>query len=289
MAASDAQGTLPSIRNNLPISYDPNSNRLIIFGGLNQFSERITYDDSWVLTNANGLGGTPQWIKLSPTGPLPTSRRQYVSGYDARTNRLIVSLGLNDIFSTLLNDSWVLLNANGQCTAGQPCNYDVDATDPDAGETLIFSLDTAPTGMMIDPATGLIQWTPTPAQIGVHNVQVRVADPSGLFATQSFTLTVAPVTVPNVVGLNPTSAEALIGAADLMIGTETHTGGEIKLNFDTLPSAQGWTYLSTGVAELTVFSLSSGVLQQNTLGQDVQAASYHLRTRRPAPPVYPER
>ncbi len=97
MAAANPQGAPPSVRQTLPISYDPNSNRLIIFGGLNEYSERVTYDDSWVLTNANGLGGTSEWIKLKPTGPLPTGRRDYASGYDARTNRLVVAFGENDV------------------------------------------------------------------------------------------------------------------------------------------------------------------------------------------------
>src|SRR5205807_8426300 len=75
-------------------------------------------------------------------------------------------------------------------TVGQPYSYDVDATDPDVGDTLTFSLTTAPAGMTIDPTTGLIQWTPTAAQSGDHAVVVRVQDAAGLLATQSFTLTV---------------------------------------------------------------------------------------------------
>jgi hypothetical protein len=201
---------------------------------------------------------------------------------------MVIALGRNDLIPApgAFNDAWVLTNANGQCTAGQPCNYDVDATDPDAGDTLTFSLDTAPNGMTIDPASGLIDWTPTPAQIGDHNVQVRVTDPSGLFATQSFTFTVAPVAVPNVVGLDPASAEALIGAADLTIGTETHTGGEIKLNFDTLPSAQGWFFdrQNTGGTE-QMFSIVNGVLHQDTIAANGDVfAMYKLRAVDPRLP-----
>lgn len=42
----------------------------------------------------------------------------------------------------------------------------------------------------------------------------------------------------------------------------------ITLNFNTLPSTQGWTYLVDGntATETDVFSLSNGVLTQNTLG-----------------------
>src|SRR5205085_8347530 len=37
--------------------------------------------------------------------------------------------------------------------------YDADATDVD-GDTLTYSLGTAPSGATIDPATGVVRWTP---------------------------------------------------------------------------------------------------------------------------------
>jgi hypothetical protein len=81
-------------------------------------------------------------------------------------------------------------------TEGQPYTYDVEATDPDVGDTLTFSLDTAPTGMTIDASTGLIQWTPTNAQVGGNAVTARVTDSGGLFDTQIFTINVAPASTP---------------------------------------------------------------------------------------------
>ena len=70
-------------------------------------------------------------------------------------------------------------------TADQLYTYDVEANDPDAGDTLTFSLDAAPAGMTIDASTGLIQWTPAAAQIGANAVTARATDAGGLFATQS--------------------------------------------------------------------------------------------------------
>ena len=49
--------------------------------------------------------------------------------------------------------------------AGRQYLYDVEATDPDVGDVLAFSLDAAPPGMRIDPATGLIEWTPSIASL----------------------------------------------------------------------------------------------------------------------------
>jgi FtsP/CotA-like multicopper oxidase with cupredoxin domain len=77
-------------------------------------------------------------------------------------------------------------------------SYDVNATDPDAGDVLTYSLDIKPIGMTINATTGLISWTPGGAQIGPQSVKARVTDPTGLFATQPFTITVANVNDPPV-------------------------------------------------------------------------------------------
>ena len=74
------------------------------------------------------------------------------------------------------------------------------ATDSDLPvQTLTFSLDAAPPGMTIDPATGVINWTPAEADgPGVFAVTVRVTDNGTglLFATQSFNVTVIEINDP---------------------------------------------------------------------------------------------
>ena len=81
-------------------------------------------------------------------------------------------------------------------TISAPYVYAASATDPDAGDTLSFSLTAAPSGMSIDAATGVIRWTPTPAQAGPAAVTVRVTDAGGLFATQTFSITVSSGPTP---------------------------------------------------------------------------------------------
>jgi len=101
--------------NPIDLSYNPATNSLIIFGGAaGKPNDRVTYNDTWVLTNANGLGGTPSWMKLSPSGQLPAPR-MYSSGfYDSGTNRLVIFGGTTDPgIITNLSDTWALTNANG--------------------------------------------------------------------------------------------------------------------------------------------------------------------------------
>jgi len=93
-------------------AYDPGSNRMIVFGGNNCFTAGAQfYNDVWVLTNANGLGGTPSWIQLSPSGGPPGARENFAAVYDAAANRMTIFGGAGS--SPLYNDVWVLSNANG--------------------------------------------------------------------------------------------------------------------------------------------------------------------------------
>ena len=54
--------------------------------------------------------------------------------------------------------------------------YAAQASDPDAGDILTFSLPAAPAGVSIDPASGLIAWVPTAGQQGSHSVVLKVSD-----------------------------------------------------------------------------------------------------------------
>ena len=67
--------------------------------------------------------------------------------------------------------------ANRTVEEGELLSLDADATDPDQGQTLTFSLDPGfPVGAAIDPVTGAFTFTPTHEQIGEHTVVVRVTD-----------------------------------------------------------------------------------------------------------------
>ena len=84
-------------------------------------------------------------------------------------------------------------------TQGQLYAYQATATDANAGDTQAWSLDAGPAGMTISSA-GLVAWTPTNAQAitngGQSSATIRVTDSGGLFATQTFTVTVANVNDP---------------------------------------------------------------------------------------------
>lgn len=106
-------GGAPAPRGGHTAVYDPNTNRMIIFGGQNgSCCASGTFQDTWVLTNANGLGGQPSWIQLSPSGGPPAGGYFASAAYDAANNLLMV-FGGNTLSGSSSNAVWVLSNANG--------------------------------------------------------------------------------------------------------------------------------------------------------------------------------
>ncbi len=67
--------------------------------------------------------------------------------------------------------------------------YDVDASDVPT-DTLTYSLQTAPDGMVINPVSGVIAWTPYNNQSGINDVEVLVEDEDGGSTVHAFTITV---------------------------------------------------------------------------------------------------
>jgi hypothetical protein len=99
-------------------------------------------------------------------------------------------------------------------TDGTAYAYGVTASDVDGGP-LAFTLDLAPAGMTIsavDAFNAAIAWTPTTAQVGTQTVTVRATDPTGLFTTQSYSITVAASV--------PLGAAPVIGSTPALIATD---------------------------------------------------------------------
>jgi hypothetical protein len=114
-------GTPPSNRESSGVAYDAANNRMIVFGGATLAccaKVTHTYNDVWVLENANGLGGTPAWTQLAPTGTPPQTRFVHSAVYDSGTNALYVFGGTDidtatQVHTDFFNDVWMLSNANG--------------------------------------------------------------------------------------------------------------------------------------------------------------------------------
>ena len=107
-------GPSPSPRGDQAVAYDAANNRLIIFAGNPNIGFCFgTVNDTWVLANADGTGGTPYWTQLSPSGGPPAIGQGSTAAYDPTTNSMTVFGGNTTACGAYSNATWVLTNANG--------------------------------------------------------------------------------------------------------------------------------------------------------------------------------
>ncbi len=137
-------GTAPSQREASSAIYDSATNSMIVFGGEDGST---VFGDLWVLSNANGTGGTPAWTQLTASGSGPAPRGGHTAVYDSQNSRMIVYGGVSG--GTVFNDTWILSNANSvggtptwtvvsPATPGPPRYYHTAAYDPGSNEMIIF-------------------------------------------------------------------------------------------------------------------------------------------------------
>lgn len=105
LVAEGATGS-PPVGGGRPAAYDPATNRLVMIGGAN-------LNDIWVLSNANGLGGTPTW-SLVPASGGPSGSGGFVGRvYDPATKTLTLLFSVTPVGGSLINEVWKLSNAVG--------------------------------------------------------------------------------------------------------------------------------------------------------------------------------
>jgi RHS repeat-associated protein len=162
-------------------------------------------------------------------------------------------------------------------------SYQIVASDPE-GDALVYALLSGPVGMSIDTASGLVNWTPTTAQLGSHLVTVGARDASGVFGQQTYRISVIDNHAPTITsspvthGTPGTLYRYDVGASDLDGDTLTYTltqfqpgmtidqSGRISWN---VPLAQGTVPIGISVTDGR-----GGIAVQNfnlTIAGDTQA------------------
>jgi hypothetical protein len=134
-------GTKPTVRESSSAVYDPTTNSLIIYGG---DKGGVPMGDIWILSNANGTGGTPAWSELTPANNGPAARSGHTATYDSVNNVMTIYAGYNG--TTLLGDTWSLSAANGhagaanwtQLASGQILRFLTSDYDPTSNQMITF-------------------------------------------------------------------------------------------------------------------------------------------------------
>ncbi len=69
--------------------------------------------------------------------------------------------------------------------------FSVNLFHPEEGAGLVYSLTSAPTGMIINASTGAVTWNPTAGQIGNNTFTVNLTDTAGNVRSENFSMNVA--------------------------------------------------------------------------------------------------
>jgi hypothetical protein len=159
--------------------------------------------------------------------------------------------------------------------AGQPYEYQALASNPDGAE-VSFLLYSAPDGMTLDAASGLVNWSPTADSPAEASVVLQVYDSRGGHATQEFTIQVdggnrPPVINPlpeEILGREGTPLEIGVAAFDadvqpLIYWVQNIPPGAV---FDTVRQTLRWTptFDAAGTYLDVQFFVSDGVSQSQT-------------------------
>ncbi|MCP3886444.1 MAG: hypothetical protein GY700_13435, partial [Propionibacteriaceae bacterium] len=154
----------------------------------------------------------------------------------------------------------------GSVFAEQSWRYDADAEDPD-GDPPSYRLGTGPTGMTIDPGTGVVSWTPTAEDTGTHSATIFAEDGNGGVCGQQITVVVRePNDPPTAAILSPRESGILrvgdrVGvrvSADDPDGSVTHVdffAGDSPMGTDdTEPFEAVWIPESVGETVLSAIA-----------------------------------
>jgi RHS repeat-associated protein len=149
-------------------------------------------------------------------------------------------------------------------------SYQLSGADSD-NDTLIWSLDTAPTGMVIDSKTGILKWNPTSTQLGTHTVAVRLTDAYGLYVGQEYTLKVNGVNTPPQIQSTPNTISGVNSAYKYQIKAIDLEGDALKYTLGRRPSGM-IVNSDTGLITWTPTTLQIGTQIIDVLVTDAQGA-----------------
>jgi hypothetical protein len=149
--------------------------------------------------------------------------------------------GAPNVLGTSTNQPPVLAaigNRNG--SEGVSLTFTVTASAPEAGQSLAYSLDSAPSGAVINPSSGVFNWTPSEAQgPGVYQATVRVTDNGSPALSDSETITLTISEVNQAPSLPPITARS-VNEGNLLSFSVTATDSDLPaqpITYSLDPSA----------------------------------------------------
>ena len=122
----------------------------------------------------------PDGMSLQPDGtiswtpnPVQVDSVKYavIASHGVATDTQFVDLFVNH--PPVINKTPPMINP---IDVGETWEFDLNIQDPNKNDILVFSADSLPAGMRMDPQTGYLRWTPTMNDLDFHTLQIEVSD-----------------------------------------------------------------------------------------------------------------
>ncbi|MCP5013470.1 MAG: hypothetical protein GY942_26135, partial [Aestuariibacter sp.] len=127
-------------------------------------------------------------------------------------------------------------------------SYTLTVSDVDVGDSLTLSAPTLPTWLSFNPTTGVLSGTPGNAEVGDHNLVLRVNDGT-VDVDQNFTLTVSNSNdAPTITSTAITSATEDSAYRCTFTVSDVDVGDSLTLS---APSVRAWLSFDAGIGVLS--------------------------------------
>ena len=141
-------------------------------------------------------------------------------------------------------------------------SYSFTVSDVDSGDTLTLSAPTLPAWLSFNPTTGVLSGTPSNAEVGDHNVVLRVNDGT-VDVDQSFTVTVSNSNdAPTITSTALTNVTEDSAYSYTFTVSDVDAGDSLTLSAPTLPA---WLSFDTGTGVLSGTPTNADVGDHNVL------------------------
>ena len=222
-----------------PTVVDPDFDVLVfalVTGPTGMTIDNATGRLNWI-PDSNDLGTHPISIEVSDS--LSASDTQT---YDLR----VVQPNENEV------PSFVSAPITG-AAVGQKYRYPAKATDSD-GDQLTFGVLLGPTGMAVNPRSGVLVWRPHGSQIGSHDVTLQVVDGFGGQAAQTFQIQIVEGNSAPMIESSPLLIATINEAYSYVVDRFDADGDDTKVSlvsgpkgmtFDSNTNALSWTPAAT--------------------------------------------
>ena len=114
--------------------------------------------------------------------------------------------------------------------------FDVQATDPDPAEVLLYELIDPPGGLVMNSASGELSWTPEASDIGAYTIRVRVSDPGGAANETLFSLQVVASNLPPVITALPDRGAAPTVPVEIQVDAADPDNNDVSYSLSIRPT-----------------------------------------------------